>query len=448
MIRKIRLLTLAALAFLTVFSANARQWTLQECIDYALRNNITLRKTTLNRLSAAEDLMQSRAALLPSLSASTSHNATYRPFPETGSGIVSNGYVQSGVDKVYYNGSYGVSGNWTVWDGNRNRDQIKLNEMAIKQAELDSATTANSIQEQIVQLYVQILYSAEAISVHEASLETSRKNEERGEQFVEVGKMSRADLSQLTSQRAQDEYNLVEAQSNLRNYKRQLKQLLQIVDNEEFDIVIPATTDAMALAQLPQLQTVYEAALEQRPEIKNAQLGIDMSNISMKMAKAQRLPTVSLNASAITNNTTMSDNAWGTQLKNNFNVGAGATLSIPIFDNRATKTAVNKAIIQRDNYMLDLENQRTQLYSNIENYWIQASINQNKFRAAQVASQSQQTSYELLSEQFRLGLKNIVELMTGKDNMLAAKQNEIQSKYLTILYIDLLRFYQDGTLTQ
>ena len=189
-------------------------------------------------------------------------------------------------------------------------------------------------------------------------------------------------------------------------------------------------------------------ALSQRPEIKNAQMGIDMSNLSIDIAKAQRLPTLSFTASAITNTTTMSDNAWGRQMKNNFNVGAGFTLSIPISDNRAARTSINKAMIQRDSYMLDLENERTQLYSNIENYWIQASINQNKFRAAQVASQSQEASYELLSEQFRLGLKNIVELMTGKDNLLAAKQNEIQSKYMTILYLDLLRFYEYGTLTR
>lgn len=142
----------------------------------------------------------------------------------------------------------------------------------------------------------------------------------------------------------------------------------------------------------------------------------------------------------------MAERSWGTQIKNNFNIGAGVSVNIPIFDNRTARTAINKAQLQIDNSALDLEDKRTELYSEIENYWIQASINQNKFRAAQVASQSQQTSYELLSEQFRLGLKNIVELMTGKDNLIAARQNELQSKYLTILYIDLLEFYANGTL--
>ena len=421
-----------------------RQWTLKECIDYALQNNISLQKTRLSKLSAQEDLLQSKTALLPSLSASTSHNATYRPLPETGSATVANGYAVTSVDKVYYNGTYGISSNWTVWNGNRNRNAVKLNEMATQQAELDSAITANTIQEQIAQLYVQILYSAEAINVHKSSLETSKKNEERGKEFVNVGKMSKADLSQLTSQRAQDEYNIVEAESNLRNFKRQLKELLQITSDEEFDVVVPSATDEMALQVIPAMNSVYAAALEQRPEIKNAQLGIETSDLNIKIAKAQKLPTIGVSANAATNTTSMSNNAWGSQLKTNFNLGAGVNLSIPLFDNRTTKTAVNKANIQKMNYMLDLKDKQTALYSTIENYWLQAVTNQNKFKAAKVSTESQQTSYDLLSEQYRLGLKNIVELMSGKDNLLQAQQNELQSKYLTILNINMLKFYESG----
>ena len=144
----------------------------------------------------------------------------------------------------------------------------------------------------------------------------------------------------------------------------------------------------------------------------------------------------------------MSDNNWGSQLKTNFDLGAGVNVSIPLFDNRQTKTAVNKAKLQKQNYELDLRDKQTTLYSTIENYWLQAMTNQEKFKAARIATESQQTSYELLSEQFRLGLKNIVDLMTGKDNLLRAQQNELQSKYMTILNIHLLKFYQDGELKE
>ena len=424
----------------------AKQWSLRDCIDYALANNIQLQKAKIKEYSALEDVKQSQAALLPSLNLSTSQNVNYTPWPQQGRATVADGYVQSSVDKVYYNGSYSLSGNWTVWNGNKNRKNVKLNKEAAEQARLDSATTANNVLEQIAQLYVQILYSNEAIAVTKESLKTSQTNEQRGKTMVEVGKMSKADLAQLTAQRAQDEYAIVEAESNLRNYKRQLKELLQITSDEEFDVAVPSTTDDMALEAVPALNDVYAASLEQRPEIKNAKLGIESSDLGIKVAKAGRMPTVSLNAGVMTSTSSMSDNAWGTQMKNNFSLGGGVTVSIPLFDNRQTKTAINKAKLQKQSYLLDLQDKQTTLYSTIENYWLQAVTNQNKFKAARVSTESAQASYELLSEQFKQGLKNTVELMTGKTNLLQAQQNELQSKYLAILNLNMLEFYQTGNI--
>ena len=445
--KKIGMTCLAGLLLLSLSTeCAAKQWSLRDCIDYALANNIKLQKAKIQEYSALEDVKQSQSALLPSLNLSTSQNVNYTPWPQQGRATVSDGYVQSSVDKVYYNGSYSLMGNWTVWNGNKNRNNVKLNKLAVEQARLDSATTANSVLEQIAQLYVQILYSNEAISVTKESLKTSQTNEQRGKTMVEVGKMSRADLAQLTAQRAQDEYAIVEAESNLRNYKRQLKELLQITSDEEFDVAVPSTTDDMALEAVPALNDVYAASLEQRPEIKNAKLGIESSDLGIKVAKAGRMPTVSLNAGVTTSTSSMSDNTWGTQMKNNFSLGGGVTVSIPLFDNRQTKTAVNKAKLQKQSYLLDLQDKQTTLYSTIENYWLQAVTNQNKFKAARISTESAQASYELLSEQFKQGLKNTVELMTGKTNLLQAQQNELQSKYLAILNLNMLEFYQTGNI--
>lgn len=422
----------------------ARQWSLKDCIDYALANNIQLQKAKVQQLSALEDIKQSQSALLPSLSLSTSQNVSYNPWPEQGSAMIAGNKVQVDVKKVYYNGSYSLSGNWTVWNGGQNTNTVKLNKLAAEQARLDSAVTANNVLEQIAQLYVQILYSDEAISVTKESLKVSQTNEERGKTMVSVGKMSKADLAQLTAQRANDEYSIVEAESNLRNYKRQLKQLLQIADNDEFDVAIPSTTDEMALKEVPAMNDVYTAALAQRPEIQNAKLGIESSDLSVKIAKAGKMPTVSLNAGLSTSTTSMSQNGWGNQMKNNFTVGGGVSVSIPLFDNRKTKTSVNKAMLQKESYLLNLQDKQTTLYSTVENYWLQAVTNQNKFKAARVSTESAQASYELLSEQFNQGLKNIVELMTGKTNLLQAQQNELQSKYLAILNLNMLDFYRTG----
>ncbi len=425
---------------------HARQWTLQECINYALQNNISLKKTRLQKLSATEDYLQSKAALLPSLSASTSHGINYTPWVE--SGISSDGYSRSAVDKLYYNGSYGVNANLTLWNGNKNRNEIKRNKLAEEEASLDSAIQAQSIQEQIAQLYIQILYSTEAVEVNKESVKTSKTNEDRGKTMVDLGKMIKADLAQLTAQRAQDEYNVVAAESQVKNYKRQLKELLQLTTEEDFDIVALEATDDMALEAIPSLNSVFMTALDKRPELKKYKNVIDQSELDIKIAKAGKMPTVSANAVLSTSTTSMNELAWASQMKSNLNAGAGFTVSIPIFDNRQTKTAVNKAMIQQESARLDLQNSQTTLFSTIENYWLQANTNQNQFKAAKVSSESAQASYDLLCEQFKLGLKNIVELMTGKDNLLTAKQNELQSKYLAILNIGMLKFYENGEINQ
>ena len=425
-------------------TAQAKTWTLQECIEYAMQHNITLQRAKLQQQSAKEDVSQSKAALLPSLNASTSHNLGYRPWQSSGITTVTNGTVNTKVDKTSYNGSYGLNASWTVWNGNRNRNQVKLNKLSEEQAELQIQETANSIQEKIAQLYVQILYLEEAVKVNEESLKTSKMNEDRGREMVEVGKMSKADLAQLTAQRSTDEYNIVSAQTQVRNYKLQLKQLLEITGEEEFDIATPAiiqTTDELALEEVPSLASVYEQALATRPEIQSAEMAVKSSDVSIDIAKAGRMPTVSLQASASASTNSLANNGWGDQMKSNFNSGAGVSVSVPIFDQRQTKTNVNKARIQRESNLLALQDQQKQLYQTIENYWLDATNNQQKFRAAKVTVESEQQSYDLLQEKFNVGLTNIVELMTGKDRLLVAAQNCLQSKYVTILNLQMLKFY-------
>lgn len=426
----------------TPLGMQAKQWTLRDCINYALENNISLQKTVLKKASAQEDYLQSKAALLPSLQASTSQNINYTPW--VANGISGDGYTKSSIDKVYYNGTYSIAGNYTIWNGNKNRNQVKLNKLTTEAAALDSAIQAQNLQEQIATLYIQICYSTEAINVNKESYKSSLENEERGKEMVKIGKMSQADLAQLTAQRAQDEYSIVESESNVKNYKRQLKELLQITNDEAFDIVVPTASDAQALGTIPSLNSVYASALDTRPEIKSYQNMIDQSDLNIAIAKAGKLPTISANAGISTSTTSMNKDGWGSQIMQNFGVGGGISVSIPICDNRATKTAINKANIQKQSSMLDLKDQQTKLYSTIENYWLQANTNQSQFKAAKTSTESAKTSYDLLSEQFKLGLKNIVELRTGKDNLLKAQQNELQSKYLTLLNMGMLNFYKTG----
>ena len=442
-----RELVIISALMLSMLTASAqKQWTLQECLDYALENNITLQKSQLQKRSATEDLIGSKHALLPTLNASTNQSLGYQPWKDSGISTVTNGTVNTKVDKTSYNGSYSLSGQWTVWNGNKNYNNIKLNGLTEQQAELTVHETANTIQERIAQLYAQILYMAENVKVKEQTLETSKKNEARGQEMLNVGKMSKADLAQLTAQRANDEYNIVEARGQLMEYKLQLKQQLEITDEEEFDVAIPTIDDERLLAEIPPLQSVYEEALINRPEMERLQLAIKSSDVSLAIAKAGWLPTVNMTGGVTTSTNSLSNNGWGDQMKTNVNTSLGLGVTMPIYDGRTTKTAVNKAKIKQLQAHLDLLDKQKTLYADIQKYWVNALTNQQKYKAATSSVESAQESYDLLSEQFRLGLKNIVELMKGKDSLLSAQQNKLQSKYLALYNKQMLDFYQTGVI--
>jgi outer membrane protein len=420
------------------------QWTLKDCISYALEHNIQLQKNKLQKESSAEDTKQAKAQLLPSLNFSTGHNISYRPFPEGGGTSVTNGYVDTKVNKTSYNGNYNIGANWTVWNGNKNNNTVKQSEITEQQADLTAQTTANSIQEQITQLYVQILYNTESIKVYEQVLEISKANLKRGQEMLAAGSMAKAEVAQLEAQAATDEYNLVNAQGQVARYKLQLKQLLELTDSSDFDIVIPQASDEAALAAVPAMADVYGNALVTRPEIKNAQLGIEASKLQEKIAKAGYMPTIGVSGSVGASTTSVSDNSWTKQMKSNLTGGLGVNLSIPLFDQRSTKTSIRKAKIQQQEQQLDLQDKQKELWSTIEGYWLDANTNQARFKAAKVSTESAKESYELVSEQFKEGLKNIQELTTGKTTLLNAEQSRLESKYTTILSMQMLNFYNGG----
>lgn len=424
----------------------AKTWTLQECIDYALANNITIKQSRLRAQQSHEDVLQSRSALFPSVSFSTNHNMSYRPFSETTYNLT-NGSMVADNKKVMYNGSYGINANWVVWNGNRNRMQIKQNKLTEEQNNLATEQQANSIQEQIVQLYVQILYETEAVRVNQSIVAASIAKRDRAKEMVEVGTLSRADLAQLEAQVTQDQYSLVSAQSQLANFKLQLKQLLEIHDNEEFDVADPNTADATVLQIIPDKAEVYNTALANRPEIKAVKLNIESGNIAIKSARTGYMPNINLTAGIGTNNASGQHTAFTEQVKKNLSNSLGLTLSVPIFDNLQARTNIRKAKFSHQSSLLELENQQKKLYSTVEKYWLDATTSQQQYIFAKANCESMQQSFELVSEQFDCGLKNIVELTTGKNNLLQAEQQMLQTKYTALLNRALLRFYQGENIT-
>ena len=417
------------------------QWTLRSCIDYALENNITIQRNRISAESAEEDVKSAKADFLPSITGSISQRIVNRPNDTNGT-IISGDDITTSESKTSYNGSYGIDASWTLYNGGQRLNTYKQQKLNNRIAELSIEESANTIEENITQLYVQILYSAEAVKVNESTLEVSKAQFARGQEQFNVGSISASDLAQLEAQVSSDNYQLVTSQATLQDYKLQLKQLLELDGDFEMDLYIPELDDSSVLIPLPAKDDVYNAALSLRPEIQSGKLNVDASDLSIKMARAGYIPSLSLTAGIGSNNANGNDFSFSEQIKQNWNNSIGLTVSIPIFDKRQTKSAINKAKLQKQTCQLDLLDEQKTLYRTIENLWLNANSAQQQYVAAKENLKSTQTSYELVNEQFNVGMANTVELLTEKNNLLSAQQATLQAKYTAILNAELLRFYQ------
>ena len=400
------------------------QWNLQACIDYALQQNITIKKNRLN-----------------SLSASVRQRIVNRPNSDTNT-IIAGDNITSSQSKTSYNGSYGIDANWTLYNGGKNLNTIKQQQLNNRIAELNVTESENSVEENIAQTYIQILYATETVKVCESTLKVSQAECDRAKQLLEAGSIAKSDLAQLEAQVSTDKYQLVAAQATLQDYRLQLKQLLELDGEQEMELYIPALNDENVLSPLPDKTDVYRSALIFRPEIEAGKLNVQASDLNIKIARSGYLPTLSLTAGIGTSHANGSDFTFSEQIKQNWNNSLGFTISVPIFSNRQTKSAVEKAKIQKQTSELDLLDEQKTLYKTIESLWLDANNAQQRYAAAVEKLKSSRTSYELIQEQFNVGMKNTVELLTEKNNLLSAQQEMLQAKYMAILNMQLLKFYQ------
>ena len=420
-------------ALLGLRSAAAQEapktWTLQECLDYAYENNIQVRQSRNTHLSGIEDTKPAKAALFPLLTASTTQSYTNYPSSEV-------------ADNNSYTGTYGITAGMTIFEGGKLRTAVKRRKVQNQMDALSVEESVNDIRIAIVQAYMQCLYAADAVRINRSTAEASKAQRDRAEEMLRAGSISRVDFAQLQSQYSSDEYQVVVAGSTLDNYKLQLKQLLELDIMEEMNPAVPEVKEENVLKALPPKNEVYETALKVMPQIRRGELGIEAAKLEEKSARAGFFPSISLSASVGTGHMSNNDFESGSQIWNRFNENVGLTLNIPIFSNRKNRTAVNKAKIALNDSYLEWTSLQKELLRNVESAYLDAVSAQAQYLSAREKEKYARESYELTNEQFRVGVKNTVELITAQNEYSAAQQQVLQAKYLTLLSIELLNIYQ------
>lgn len=411
------------------FPNTAGVWTLQDCLDYALENNIQIKKSKITQLSGEEDTRLAKAQLFPSLSASVTQGYVNYPSADA-------------VSNNSYSGNYSVNANWTLFDGGRRTQTLRQQKIQNHIDQLDIEQNEDDIRISLVQTYLQVMYAIEAVGINENTVEVSKAQRDRAEELLKAGSISQVDFAQLESQYSTDKYQLVIARTNLDNYKLQLKQLLELDINEDIRLAPLTLTEAEVMAPLPDKQTIYTTSLAVMPEIKSSRLAVEIAELEKKKARSGYFPTLSVNAGIGTGHLSGTDYAFGSQVWNKFNESVGLTISVPIFSNRENKTAYNKAKLAITTSELEWLNTQKQLLKTVEGIYLDATSSQNQYTSAMERLRSVEQSYQLTEQQFFLGMKNTLELLTEKNNLLSARQEVLQSKYMAVMSIQLLNIYQ------
>ena len=418
---------------LTFGQQQPKEWDLRSCINYALLNNIQIKKQQQSVETSKVNFEQSKAEKLPNLNASLGQSFTNQTEAVAGS----SGQHQSIA------GNYSLSSNMMLYNGLKINNTIKQQELNVKSSELGVKESENNIELAITTAYLKILYARESVINAENILASSETQSNRAKILYESGYISESNYAQVQSQYSNDKYSLVQARNSQNTLVLQLKQLLELGINEDLEIKFPELDDSQVLKPLPSKQDVYNTALKVMPEVENGDVNIDIAQSELLIAKAGLLPSLSVGASMSSGYNSINSEMYTTQVANKFNQNVGLSLNIPIFNKKEVKSSISRAQIGIETAKLNKADIEKTLLTEVETAWLDAGSAQERFSAAVEQLKATQLSYSLVEDQFNLGMKNTVDLITEKNKFLSAQQEYLQAKYTAILNYKILDFYQD-----
>jgi outer membrane protein len=414
-----------------IYAQQDKTWTLEECINYALNQNIQVRKGDLNNKRLQSDSEQSRAQRLPFVNASVTQNFDWSKSNLTG---------DSGLSGS--NGSgYSVNSGITIFNGARLTNQIKQAELYIQSGIYSLETTKESISLNILNAYLQILYAEEEVRNSEKQIESTTSELNLAEERLALQVISQADYAQVKSQLASEKLTLANAQSQLAIAKVDLMQLMELPVTASFKIANPKLTENLNENRIPDVKSVYETALKIKPQIQNAAVTKEAAALDEKIAKAGYYPTLSASAGVSSNFSSQLTGTYTGQLNDGIRPTAGFSLSIPVFQKNQVRTSVTLARIGYQDAELSETDTKNQLRKGIEQACQDVYSAQIEYDASLEKYEATQEASALSDEKFQQGIINSVDYLVSKTNLIVAESQFLQSKYNLIVSYKILDFY-------
>ncbi len=426
------LLCVSFLSFMPQITAQpGKTWTLQECIEYALNQNIQVRKSELNNQTFQYYAAQARAQRFPSVSAGITQSFSWsRDLADE-----SNGY--GGTNGT----NYQVNSSVNLYNANRTNNQIKQAMLDIAGGEYSLETTKESISLSILDAFLQILYAEEQVKNSEKQIESTTSQLLLASERLNLQVISQSDYAQVKSQLASEKLNLANAQSQLAIARVNLEQLMELPVSDSFTIQHPNLEETLSLEIIPEVNTVYDTALAIKPQIKFAAINKEIAALDEKIAKAGYYPGLSANAGISSNYSGIANSAYFNQLNNGILPSVSFALSIPIFQKKQVKTNVALAKIGYRNAELEEIDTKNQLRKNIEQACQDVYSARIKFEANQENYSATLEAAALSDEKFKQGIINSVDYLVSKTNLNVAESQFLQAKYNLIFSYKILDFY-------
>jgi len=440
------------LVFIVFLYANCfaqdKTWTFQQCLDTALKRNITINQSRLSNELNKISLDQSKANRIPSLSAGANEGVNFGRSVDP----LTNNYVI----QTYNSTSFSVNGGLNLFNGFQNTRTIQQNTMNIEAGNYDIANVQNTVTLNITTAFLQVLFAYEILAAAENQVASTGAQVERTEKMVNAGKVPESNLFQIRSQFATDKLSVVNAQSQLDMAKVTLLQLMEVPVIDSFDIEKPVFAEPAPLI-LKSNQYLFEKALSVQPQITGASIRTNNALLGIKISEGARWPRLNLTGNVNTNFAASTREPQGSgvnpykvpffdQLWNNLGESVGLSLSIPIYSNRQIRSNIEKATINAMTAKLDEQNTRNQLRKSIEQTYTDLKSSMKKYEATKEQFVSAEVSYKNMETKFNVGLVTAIDFLVEKNNYIQAQSNLIQSKYDYIFKTKILDFYEGKTI--
>ena len=438
---KLRYAALIASFILAVGQTFAQQWTLDQCIEYAIAHNIDIQQKALLIKQQDIDLNTSRNGWLPEVNANVAEQFSSGNYNAT-TGTMDGTKSEASRNLAYTTGS--ISAAINVFDGFKVKNSIKADKFSLDAATADLERARKDIGIQVATYYLQCLYYKNMVSVARAQVDVSKEMLKRATVLVDEGKRPLSDKKDLEATVASDEYSLADAEGQFTLSLLSLAQLLNLPMNNNFDVAeVPETTMLEQNAD-----AIYENIVEQWPAITSAKSRIDENRARVEIARSAYYPTLSLQAGIHTFYVNMfhQNMGWGgfgdQFFDNNLNEVIGLHLNVPIFNRFETRNNIRKAKLKVVSSELNLEDSRLNLRKEIETAYTNYHVAKNKLAFVEKAVDAAAISVAYEKDRYDAGKGSIFDVQQAQQKLLKAQQDAVQTKFEYLIRQRILDFYK------